>query len=162
MSDLDINAEDVKLNSVIPAGAYRMKIAGSYSTFITDENPEKNPTSWTIINVPCEILKPQDNVDSKELEDFGYVRGLMLYLQFFFPTRKEQASKRHDNASVQLKRFLAKLEGDVKGNLLDCLDSKVQKEFIGDVLVKPKYNDPTEYENKIGKTYSVKTYPNVK
>lgn len=155
---LDVSADEVYFPSTVPAGAYRVKIAGSYSTY-TSESGE-----WTIINVPLEILKPQDNVDKTELDKHGSVRGTRLTHRFFFPTDKEKMASRFKKSSWQLKRFLTKLGGEApKGKTLeDWLDDSVQKEFIADVTVDPKYNDPTDYENNVGKTYAVSTYPNVK
>ena len=157
-SVLDVKVDEVYFPSTVPAGSYRVKIAGSFSTY-TSESGE-----WTIINVPVEILKPQDNVDIAELDKHGSVRGTRLTHRFFFPTSKEgKMASRHKKSSWQLKRFLTKLGGEQKGNTLEeWLDGSVDKEFIADITVDPKYNDPTDYENNVGKTYAVSTYPNVK
>ena len=156
---LDISSEDVSFPSTIPAGSYRMKIAGSFSTYVSESG------EWTIINVPCEVLVPQDNVDADELVKRGSVRGTRLTHRFFFPTDKEAPNMktRHKKSSWQLKRFLLKLGPEPKGKTLEqWLDGSVQKEFVADVSIDTKYNDPTDFENNIGKTYALTTYPNVK
>ena len=157
---LDVQADDVHFPSTIPAGSYRMKIAGAYSTY------QSASGEWTIINVPCEVLKAQENVDKEELEERGSVRGTRLTMRYFFPTDKEAAGmkSRHKKSAWQLKRFLLRLGGgEPKGKTLEqWLDASVHKEFIGDVTLDPKYNDPTDFENNIGKTYAVNTYPNAK
>lgn len=157
---LDVQADDVTYPSTIPAGSYRMKIAGSFSTYNAASG------EWTIINVPCEVLTPQENVNADDLKERGSVRGTRLTLRFFFPTDREAANMktRYKKSAWQLKRFLQRLGGpEPKGKTLEqWLDGSVQKEFIGDVTLDPKYNDPTDFENNIGKTYSISTYPNAK
>lgn len=163
---LDVQAEEVSFPSTIPQGSYRMKIAGAFSTFVSEARPEENKISWTIINIPCEVLKAQDNVDAEELEEYGAVRGTRMTLKFFLPTDREDPKNksRYKKSAWQLKRFLGRLGGEQpRGKTLEqWLDGSVHKEFVGDVTIKPKYNDPTEFENEIGRTYSVSTYPNAK
>ena len=157
---LDVSADDVHFPSTIPAGSYRMKIAGAFSTYTSASG------EWVIINVPCEVLTPQENVNKDDLEERGSVRGTRLTLRFFFPADKNDAKmkSRHKKSQWQLKRFLQRLGGpEPKGKTLEqWLDGSVHKEFVGDVTLDPKYNDPTDFENNIGKTYAVSTYPNAK
>ena len=164
----DIAVDEISTSyPTIPAGAYRIKVAGAYSKFVSDAKPDQGKQSWTIINVPCEVLKPQDNVNSEELEEFGSVRSFRLTKKFFVPTDADKPANKGKLVRFQkeLRRFLLLLGGPLPKqgtSLLDWLDSSIQKEFIGDVERQPKHSDPTEYENEIRKTYAVSKYPNAR
>ena len=164
----DIAVDEISTSyPTIPAGAYRIKIAGAYSKYVTDPKPDEGKISWTLINVPCEVLKPQENVNSEELEEFGSVRSFRLIKKFFVPTEADKPENKVKKERFQrdLRRFLLQLGGALPKpgtSLLDWLDASIQKEFIGDVERQPKHNDPTEFENEIRKTYAVSKYPNAK
>lgn len=152
MKALDVKAEDVKPVPTPPAGHYVFQV--------TKPGAINDGEQWQSVRFTSQavsVFEDANDVDPEDLAAYGKVTSLVNDKSFMFDkiNGTEADLIRFQN---DVKRFCVdhlQIEGADKMTLRQMLAASVNKRFVGQVVLKPRKDNPEAMNVNIGKTAPV-------
>lgn len=149
MSALDVKAEDVKPVPTPPAGHYVFQV--------TKPATINDGEQWQSVRFPCQavsVFEDANDVDPDDLKAYGKITSIVNDKSFMFDkiNGTETDLIRFQN---DVKRFCAdhlQIEGADKMTLREMLAKAANKRFVGQLVLKPRKDNPEAMNVNIGRT----------
>lgn len=148
---LDVKAEDVKPVPTPPAGHYVWKV--------TKGSINADAEQWQSVRFNCQavsVFEDANDVDPEDLAAYGKVTGIMSDKSFMFDkingTETDLIRMQND-----VKRFAEHcgVEDVEKKSLKQLISECQNKQFVGQLNLKPRKDNPEAMNANIGKTAPV-------
>ncbi len=150
---LEAKKADIKRPPHPPAGHYRFVVSRKHTT------RESRDGAWAFLEVPCKALAAQVDVDDRELDDYGAsVETINVRHTFIFNQSDDpDAERSNQQTSFQLQNFinLLGIEAEDDESLLSQLDRIEGMEFIGQLTIEPRKDNPEAMNVRISRTLSL-------
>jgi hypothetical protein len=140
-------AADVERPPLPPQGTYRFTITK------VPESKESGSGEWDILNVPCQVVEPMDNVDMDDYK--GDISNVRLTKSFLFSKMDEVSFQQTE---YNLRNFLVNVLGlDESLSMGELLNSSKGAQFLGDVTWREDNREGMEgqFQADIGRTAPV-------
>lgn len=134
---LNVKLKDVEAIPLIPQGTYVTTVS-KHPTFGAVGEGGRYETCVFILKV----LQPTDDVDVKELKDYGDVSKAFIRHQFMFDTEDENAFSKSHNRLIKFLEDHLQIDGAANKELKQVLAESVNHQCLATIGWRPDKNDP--------------------